>query len=148
MCNGKYSKLMNMMSSLISRLPQFCAIFFSEVDSDGPYWSEERYDLFPVRHELRRRVEMYNNALEEILQMSGPYLPDEIADGINYWELFSNFTWQEDYVESIYTQNYAARMIQRVWKSFLLSQRLAQRRVFRQSSTLADDVTEIIIRYI
>ena len=120
MCNGKYSKLINTMSSLISRLQQFCA-FFWEVDSDGPYWSEERYDLFPVRHELRRRVEMYNNALEEILQMSGPYLPDEIADGINYWELLSNFNWQADYNESIYTQNYAARMIQRVWKSFVHS---------------------------
>ena len=121
MCNGKYSTLINTMTSLISRLPQFCVIFFGEVDSDGPYWSEERYDLFPVRHELRRRVEMYNNALEEILQMSGPYLPDEIADGINYWDLFSNFNWQEDYNESIYTQNYAARMIQRVWKSFVHS---------------------------
>ena len=109
------------MSSLISRLPQFCVIFFGEVDLDGPYWPEERYDLFPVRHELRRRVEMYNNAFEEILQMSGPYLPDEIADGINYWELLSNFNWQADYNESIYTQNYAARMIQRVWKSFLHS---------------------------
>jgi len=41
-----------------------------------------------------------------------------MCDGINYWELAQNFSWETDFRMSSFTQNFAAIMIQRVYRSF------------------------------
>ena len=41
-----------------------------------------------------------------------------MCDGINYWELAQNFSWETDYRMSSYTRNFAAMIIQRAYRSY------------------------------
>ena len=52
--------------------------------------------------------------------MAEPYISHDCAtcDGINYWELANNFSWESDYNMSTFTRNMAARMIQRKYRSY------------------------------
>jgi hypothetical protein len=89
---------------------------------------DSRYHIFPVQHEIRRRVEDYKLAISKIRRMSEPYLCENnnACDGINYWELADNFNWETDFKMSTFTRNFAARMIQRqflIFKSSLMERR-------------------------
>jgi hypothetical protein len=43
------------------------------------------------------------------------------CDGINYYELASNFSWEIDYGMSSYTENFAAIIIQRGFRKYKAS---------------------------
>jgi len=79
-----------------------------------------RFHLFPVQHELRRRKEIFKNALKEISAMREPFISvnSGACDGINYWDLASNFAWDIDFIMSSYTKNFAAIIIQRSFRKY------------------------------
>ena len=79
-----------------------------------------RYDLFPVQHELCRRRNEYNNAINEIKLMPEPYISSDsnCCDGINYWALLDEFSWKDQFQLSSYTRNFAAIIIQRRFRHF------------------------------
>ena len=95
-------------------MADFCAVMFGE--NCGFYFPSHRYDLFPVQHELKRRLLEYHVALIALANNETRYHPEE--NDIDYFKLEAEFDWETDFLGSPHTQTYAAYIIERSWMRY------------------------------
>ena len=95
-------------------MADFCAVMLGECCS-GFYLPFHRYDLFPVQHELKRRLPEYHVALIALANNEIRF-PEE--NDIDYFLLEEEFSWEHDFLGSPYTRTFAAYIIERSWMRF------------------------------